>query len=131
MSSFGPILIRLNAGFFVVYGLLFVFVPEPLATTITGGAPSTASGMIDLRATYGGMSIAVGWMLAAFARDEALHATGLRAVAATLLCMAGGRTVGIVVDGNPNTWMWIYLAAEIAVAAAALVALRAGSGPRA
>ena len=128
MSSFGPTLIWLNAGFFALYGLGFVLAPELLATTITEGAPQTSSAMIDFRATYGGMSIAVGLVLAALARDPSTHRLGLRAVAATMLCMASGRTVGIVLDGDPNVWMWIYLAGELAVAAAAVAALR-GDAP--
>ena len=119
----------MNVGFFVIYGALFVIAPEVVATTITGGAPQTPSGMIDFRATYGGMSIAVGLLLAMFARDPSLHALGLRGVGLAMLCMASGRTVGIVLDGNPNAWMWIYLAGEIAVAIAAFSALRSTATP--
>lgn len=124
MASFGSILIWLNAGFFVLYGLLFVIAPEPVATAITEGAPQTPPAKIDFRATYGGMTIAVGLLLATFARDPALHRAGLRGVLVVMLCMAGGRTIGILTEGGPNVWMWLFLAGELAVAAAAWVALR-------
>ena len=124
MASFGPTLLWLNVAFFVVYGLLFVFVPELVATTITGSAPQGSSSMIDFRATYGGMTIAVGLVLAALARDPALHATGLNSVLVVMLCMATGRTFGIVLDGDPNGWMWLFLAGELATAAAAFLSLR-------
>ena len=127
MASFGPILIWLNAAFFVFYGLLFVVAPEIVATTITEGAPQTPPARIDFRATYGGMTIAVGLLLAAFARDPALHRVGLRGVLVVMLCMAGARTIGIVTDGGPNAWMWLFLAGELAVAVAAFATLRAGA----
>jgi hypothetical protein len=58
--SLGSVLIRLNAAFFVVYGLAFVLAPEAVGRAITGSAPDTSSGVIDMRATYGGMTVAVG-----------------------------------------------------------------------
>ncbi|MEW6269758.1 MAG: hypothetical protein AB1689_10735 [Thermodesulfobacteriota bacterium] len=54
--NLGSVLIWLNAAFLVVYGLAFVSLPEPLGRAITGSAPDTASGVIDMRATYGGMA---------------------------------------------------------------------------
>ncbi|MCR9094606.1 MAG: DUF4345 domain-containing protein [bacterium] len=126
MPSFGPILVWLNAGLFFFYGLLFVVAPEVVATAITEGAPQTSAAKIDFRATYGGMTVAVGLLLAALARDPALHRVGLRGVLVLMLCMAGGRTIGIVTEGGPNVWMWLFLAGELAVAAAAFAILRAG-----
>lgn len=62
--NLGSVLIRLNAAFFVVYGLAFVVAPEAVGRAITGSAPGTPSGVIDMRATYGGMTVAVGLALA-------------------------------------------------------------------
>ena len=124
MSSFGPTLVWLNAGFFVVYGLLFAGAPETVATFVTDGAPQSSSSRIDFRASYGGLQIAVGLVLAALAREPALQATGLRAVLVIMLCMATTRTIGIAIEGDPNVWMWLFLGGELAVAAAAFAALR-------
>lgn len=55
------------------------------------------------------------------------HSAGLRGVLVVMLCMAGGRTIGILREGAPNVSMWLFLAGELAVAAAASVTLRAGS----
>ncbi len=121
-------LIWLNAGVFVVYGLACVIAPETVATFFTDGSPSTSSAMIDFRATYGGVSIAVGLLLASLARDQSTHTAGLRALAPVMLCMAAGRTVGIVADGDPNAWMFVFLAVELGVAAWAFALLRSRPG---
>lgn len=123
MSS-GSIFVKLNAVFFVVYGLAFVVAPEALGLAITGSAPESPSGMIDLRATYGGMTIALGVMLGWLGRSKATQRLGLHAVALVMLCMASGRVVGLVVDGNANNMMYAFLAAEIMVLSFALWSAR-------
>ena len=49
---------------------------------------------------------------------------GLLAVIAILLGMAFTRAIGIMVDGNPNRLMYIYLAAEIVPSIVAIVLFR-------
>jgi hypothetical protein len=120
----GSVLIWLNAVFFVVYGLAFVFAPEVLGRTITGSAPGTSSGLIDMRATYGGMSVAVGLAFAWLARSESTRALGLYSIALVMFCMASSRLVGIVADGDANPIMYAYLAAELVVLVLALLAAR-------
>ena len=109
-------LIWLNAIVFVAYGAGFAVAPEALAIWVTGSAPGTPSGLIDLRATYGGMSIGLGLFFALTARDPSRHRLGLQAVLVVMVCMAGTRLLGITLDGTPNSKMWIYLALEILVA---------------
>jgi hypothetical protein len=58
-------LIWLNAGIFVIYGLAFIVAPKAVAIFFTGGSPSTPAAMTDFRATYGGMTVVVGLLLAA------------------------------------------------------------------
>jgi hypothetical protein len=119
------LLLWLNALVFVVYGIGFVLAPEPLAIFVTGSAPDSTSGLIDMRATYGGLCLAVGLVFALLARDEATVRTGLIAVAIVMGGMAGTRTLGFVLDGDPNTLMVLYLATEILVVVLALWALLA------
>jgi Domain of unknown function (DUF4345) len=128
--SLGLLLIRLNAAFFVVYGLAFVFFPETLGRAITGSAPDTSSGVIDMRATYGGMTVAVGLALAWLGRSESKEAFGLYSIALVMLCMASSRLVGIVCDGDANSIMYAYLAAEVVVLVLALWAARSHSWGR-
>jgi hypothetical protein len=112
--------------FFVIYGAAFVIAPVEMASLVTGGSPITSSGLIDLRATYGGMSIAVGSIICLLAMQNmglSLLFTGI-----VLLAMAAARIVGIVIDTNPNTIMIVYLVAELAAGCAAL-GLRKANAP--
>lgn len=115
------ILVLLTAVFFLVYGALFVLFPSALSGTVTGAAPVTTSGLIDMRATYGGMSIAVSVILMLLVRNDATVRTGLLGMIIVLMGMALARLFGIIVDGSPNELMYVYLVAELAPSLFALV----------
>ena len=59
-SRIATAVIWITGLFFVLYGLAFTIAPFEMAAWVTGDAPGTPSAAIDMRATYGGMSIAVG-----------------------------------------------------------------------
>jgi len=42
-----------TAGFFLLYGLAFAFVPEQFSLLVTQSAPQSPSGLIEFRATFG------------------------------------------------------------------------------
>ena len=113
-------LVYATGAFFVIYGIAFTFFPVEMATLVTGSSPSTPSGVIDLRATYGGMSIAVGIIVLVLGSNAELVALGLLVVAVVLSAMASTRILGIMLDGEPNPVMYIYLAAEVLGSGAAL-----------
>ncbi len=110
------ILLWINAILFVLFGIGFIFAPSPLAQWITGSTPSTTSGMIDLRATYGGLALGIGifWALCASNGSER---NGLLSAILVLSAVVIGRITGILLDGNPNIFMFILLTAEIIFAA--------------
>ena len=118
------ILIWLTAAFFLVYGLLFTLFPGELSNFVTGSVPGTTSGLIDMRSTYGGMSIAVGVLMFLLGANERTIKLGLLSVFVVLAGMAISRIVGIIVDGSPNKLMTIYLVAEIVTATIAIVLYR-------
>jgi hypothetical protein len=115
----GKLLVWVTGFFFVLYGAAFTFFPVAMAALVTGDSPNTASGIIDLRATYGGMSCAIGVVILIAAAHEELQ-IALLITAIVLLAMAAGRVLGMFLDGSPNTIMYIYLAAEIVVSGLAL-----------
>lgn len=115
-------LVAVTAIVFLAYGIGFIVAPTPLAIWVTGTAPTQPSALIDLRATYGGMSLGVGVVLLGLA-TPAMRLWGLRAVLVLMLGMAGGRTVGLLVDGPGNLTMTVYLLLELLLAAAAAVLL--------
>ncbi|MEM6597848.1 MAG: DUF4345 domain-containing protein [Cyanobacteria bacterium P01_C01_bin.69] len=114
--------------FFVFYGVAFTFLPVEMSSLVTGGSPSTPSGIIDLRATYGGMSIAMGATILILGFNPELVSLGLLVVAVILLAMAGARTLGIILDGTPNLLMYSYLAAELLFAGFALYTRKGDQG---
>jgi hypothetical protein len=107
------ILVQLTGLFFVGYGLAFAFFPTEMAMSITGSVATSASALMDIRATYGGMTLAVGIILMMLARNKEGLAFALLSIAIILLAMAAGRVLGMYIDGTPNGFMYGYLVAEI------------------
>ena len=119
-------IIRLNALFFSLYGLLFFFVPETLLFWVTGSVANTTSAMIDTRATYGGMSLAIGLLLFYFSMKLVYEKLGLVFVILIMGNMAFGRSLGILLDGNPNPVMWLFLVGELVTLIISAVLLTRG-----
>ena len=114
------LLVTVTGIFFLFYGAAFTLFPVEMATLVTGDNPRTASGIIDLRATYGGMSISVGAIILIIAADSKRLALALLITAIVLLAMAAGRVLGMLTDGSANAIMYLYLAMELVVSAMAL-----------
>ena len=106
-------LVWATAIFFILYGGLFVIFPVELSVLVTDTAPGTPSALMDMRATYGGMSIAVGITLLLLASRPKLIGLALLVTGLVLLGMAVGRGLGMIIDGTPNAIMYVYLAAEL------------------
>jgi hypothetical protein len=116
-------LLRLNALVFIGYGVAFAFAPQFMSTLVTGAAPSTPAGLVDMRSTYGGMSIGLGILLALAAQSHSTHRLGLLGVLAVMVGMGTTRALGLLTDGAGNTAMYAYLVLEVVVAGMALWAL--------
>jgi hypothetical protein len=121
--NFWSIVSWLAGAFFVLYGLAFAIRPYDMAYLTTALEPNTVSGLVDIRATYGGMTIAVGIIIIYL--DQYVSAQhSLLVVWVVLLCMAVTRTMGFMFDGQTNALMYLYFAAEIFGAALAMLAAR-------
>ena len=114
------VLIWATGNFFIFYGVVFALFPAEAAVFVTDGSPDTTSALIDMRATYGGMSIAVGATILLLGSRPELLDFALLVTGVILLGMAAGRTLGIVIDGEPNTVMYLYLVAEVLFGVTAL-----------
>jgi uncharacterized protein YjeT (DUF2065 family) len=117
-------LLWLNSVVFVLYGVGFALFPESASQFVTGSAPLSTSGLIDMRATYGGLCLAAGVVFALLARDAATIRTGLVVLVIVIGGMAASRALGFFLDGSPNTLMVLYLATEVLVLLLAIWALR-------
>ncbi|APP04878.1 DUF4345 domain-containing protein [Vibrio harveyi] len=124
------LLVYLTALFFLLYGAIFAVFPVEMANLITGSSPNSTSATIDFRATYGGAQFAVGLALILVLKIKQDVTLALVIVAITLLSMAFGRLIGILLDGQPNTLMYVYLVAELLFGSLALY-LRKSEAPEA
>ena len=126
--NYGQLLTFLGSLFFIVYGILFSILPTEASSFVTDSVPSSTSAFIDMRATYGGMSIGAGIILALLARNASTINIGVIALFLLMVCMASTRTIGIFVDGDPNVVMYVYLALEIVVAVLCVACLVVDNG---
>lgn len=116
--------IRVFALFFVGYGVAFVAFPAQLLHWVTDANISTASGLIDVRATYGGMSLAVGIALWLMSNKLDTYRQGLQSILMLMVMMAIGRIYGMFIDGDANTIMFIYLGLEVGASVMCLLLLK-------
>jgi hypothetical protein len=112
------------AAIFLLYGLLFFVIPIETFQFVVDGTVTSSSGVTDLRATYGGMSVGVGVILYMLGMSPQMLKMGLVSVFVLMFGMAFGRSVGIVFDGNTNSYMYIYLVLEIAASFVSLVLIK-------
>ena len=116
-----------TAAIFFVYGLLFFVIPIETFQYVVDGTVTSSSAVIDLRATYGGMSVGVGITLYMLGINKQTQKIGLVAVLVLMLGMAFGRSIGVIYDGDANDYMYIYLALEVAASIVLLVLLKIDS----
>lgn len=110
--KFSTVFTYLAAAVFGFYGLAFALQPYEMALLTTGLKPDTVAGLVDLRATYGGIMIAVGALIIYLHKTVGVHLS-LTVVWVVLLSMAATRLLGFVIDGLGNSLMPIYFVAEI------------------
>ena len=97
--SLARLMILLTALVFAAYGVGFIVAPLTMLEWATGAVVNTPSAIIDLRATYGGLSLAVGLVLYGLGRSQGGTPLGLRVVIELMLGMGGGRLVGVTALG--------------------------------
>ncbi len=116
-------LILLNSVVFLLFGLSFIFLPEILSLYITDSTPTTTSGITDMRATYGGISLGFALFLSITSRKPHLFSLGTKAIILVVGGMAFGRIIGMIQDGSPNEMMYINLVLEMIIVIIGLVLL--------
>jgi hypothetical protein len=129
--TFPVVLLWITGALFAGFGVGFAAVPNELAELVTGGAPATPSAATDMRATYGGVSLGLALFFGLCAARPQWVRPGLVAALLVVGSLGATRLVGIVADGEPNGFMLLFLASEIAAVGLTAVALRSvGSAPR-
>lgn len=93
-----------------IFGLLYLISPQTLAGI--AGLDATASGLTDIRATYGGFQIGLALFLFWSCRNEHRLPAALVATGTIFCCVGLSRLYGIIVDGEFSTFNAIGLAFE-------------------
>ena len=124
------IVVALTGLIFLAFGLACVIAPADVLRAATGALLNHPVALIDLRATYGGMSVGVGIILLVLTSSTATIRLGLIAVVALMLGMAGARAIGMVIEPASNAVMLLYLILEIATASVAAILIFKGAGGR-
>lgn len=119
--------IRLTGLVFLLFGIACVIAPSAIIQAATGFSVTHAVALIDIRATYGGMSIGVAAILFLLSSGPATIRAGLLSVLALMLGMAGGRLAGLLMVAETNWVMLFYLALELIVASLSAALLYKGA----
>ena len=114
--KFGMILCMINAVIFIVYGIFYMLVPAAMSTYVTDSIPSTTSALIDMRAIYGGMAVAIGIVLALLSLKKETLRIAIKILMIFMITMASGRMLGVVLDASANIKMYYYLISEVLIA---------------
>ncbi len=104
------------AAILAVFGLLYLFSPQTLAET--AGLTANASGLTDIRATYGGFQIGLALFLFWSCRSADNVGSALVATGVIFACVGLGRLYGVIVDGEFSGFNMIGLMFEVFLTAA-------------
>ena len=122
--NYSKILVKFTAIVFFVYGVLFALMPVTFMQLVAKVEIEQASAIIDISATYGGMSIGVGIILWLLAKKAETLLIGLQSTFALMCGMAGVRLFAIIATQEGNNTMYVYLALEVAAALAAFILIK-------
>jgi hypothetical protein len=117
-------IVMINCILFLAFGFAWIVSPARFARAVEIRV-STPTALADLRAMYGGLSLAIGALLLQGLRDPAWFAPSLFLTMATSAGLGGARIYSIAVSGVPNTLVLVGgLALEILSFTWAVVAYR-------
>lgn len=116
------IFLRLMAAMSIVFGLLYVAMPGPMLDAAGFGAV-LASGVTDVRATYGGMQIGVGVFMLWAAGAESRVRGGLLLVLFTVGAIGASRSIGIMLDGDFSDFHLVGLVTEVSLSIMTLIVM--------
>ena len=108
-------------------GVAMIFSPLVVADVLNR-PPTSKSAMINLRASWGGTVLGVGAFLAWLPALRPLGRLVLGLLGWTMAGVAFARLMGFILDGGADGRQWVWLTAEVVIAAICAFALRRGRG---
>jgi hypothetical protein len=116
------IFLRLVGAMSICFGLGYVAMPGPMIDAAGFGAVP-ASGLTDVRATYGGLQIGLGVFLLWAAGVESQVRAGLLLVLFSIGAVGAGRSIGIMVDGDFTDFHLAGLVTEVTLTVFTLIVM--------
>lgn len=108
----------------LLFGVVYVVAPDVMLERIGSFPDLGPEATTDVRATYGGLQIALGIVVLWCAGSPDRRATGLLVAAVTMGSLAVSRTIGLLVDREPTIEMTGAAALEAAWCLLAVLLLR-------
>jgi hypothetical protein len=105
------------------FGLVMIFSPLEVADVLDR-PPASKSAMINLRASWGGTVLGLGAFLAWLPALRPWSRSLVGLLGWAMAGIAAARLVGFVLDGGPDRRQWIWLVAEVVIAACCAFMLR-------
>lgn len=107
------VLLGLNALMFIVFGMGFIFAPATVTPMFLGVPAPAGDLLVDMRATYGGLSLAVGLFMAyCLYRREHLY-QGLLVSFLVYIALFAARAIAIVAEASVGQPMYQSLILEV------------------
>jgi hypothetical protein len=122
---FSRILLAVTGLVFFVHGLVCFIHPATIGIE-SGLAMPTPSSVIEVRAEYGGLPIALGLFFLAAALQKIEVRTGLIVMLTALTGYATARIIALAITGQPDPYNLAAIAYELPTALLALWALKRG-----
>jgi len=125
---FARILLTVTGLVFFVHGLVCFIHPATIGIE-SGLAMPTPSSVIEVRAEYGGLPMALGLFFVAAALQKIQVRTGLLVMLTALTGYATARIFAVVISGTIDPYNTAAIAYEVTTALLALWALKRGQSP--
>jgi hypothetical protein len=105
------------------FGVVMIFSPLEVADVL-GRPPASKPALINLRASWGGAVLGLGAFLAWLPALRPWSRTLIGLLGWTMAGVGAARLVGFVVDGGPDGRQWVWLIAEVLIAASCAFMVR-------
>lgn len=112
------VFLRVIAAILLIFGALYLF--SPITLSAKAGISSTASGLTDIRATYGGFQIGFALFLFWCCMSTPRLPSALVATALVFGSVGAARLFGVIADGELSGFNLIGLSFEVVLTAVAL-----------
>ena len=117
------IFLGLSALIWIPFGV-YCFLQQGFLAEAAGVSFATPTGATDMRATYGGLTVAIGAIALAGALRPVATRQGLVLLTAACAGLGGARLLGVALDGGVGAWTVQALVLELATVALGVGLLR-------